>query len=126
MFGCLLWFVGESPVAQQVNQKMQNSETSIMEMGVKKAHPWDVRVKVLLQYDATRLVSHAFYSNSTVPRSLPTSPPLFSSLLPFQCLLFRPFHLHTPKHLFHTLVVGLVLLMLPFLLYCSQEPRVLP
>src|SRR6266702_3315777 len=63
MFGCLLWFVGESPVAQQVNQKMQNSETSIMEMGVKKAHPWDVRVKVLLQYDATRLVS---------PRRVPT------------------------------------------------------
>jgi hypothetical protein len=32
---------------------MQYSETSIMEMGVKKAHPWDVSVKV--QCDATRL-----------------------------------------------------------------------
>ena len=36
----------ESPVAQQVNQMMQNFEMSIMEMEVKKAHPWDVPVKV--------------------------------------------------------------------------------
>ena len=52
----------ESPVAQQVNQMMQNFEMSIMEMEVKKAHPWDVPVDVtailyVCTYDATRLVA---------------------------------------------------------------------
>jgi len=46
MIDYLLWFGGESPAAQQVNQKMQNSGTSIMERVVKKVHPWDVEGKV--------------------------------------------------------------------------------
>ena len=41
---------------------MQNFEMSIMEMEVKKAHPWDVPVDVtailyVCTYDATRLVA---------------------------------------------------------------------
>lgn len=58
--------------------------------------------------------------------SFPACSPLFSCLLPFHRLLFRPLALNTSKYTFHPHVIRLILLLLFLLLHAGKEASILP